>query len=218
MKYIILLMMLAVAKITADEEVLCRSLHIHYDIDKLVEELSAVEEYYMPRHAKRDNWTAIPLRNATGTNTREGVELHHSLQKGKMLPCLDTEFLEMLPYTAWILQDIAERFDAEVGLVRLSKVASQKVISPHVDGKVFDLHKGSICRLHIPIVTGEEVIFEIEGNSYHFEPGTLYYTNVSKTHAVYNRGDFDRIHLIIDVQKNSALQEAILTSEEVPNY
>ncbi len=199
----------------ANESVICRDLRVSYDIERLEEELKLVENYYMPRSLGRDYWVAIPLRNPTGTETQEGLDLRKSLKKNTMLPCKNTIFLEQLPYISSILDDLAQKFNTEIGLVRISKVLSQNAIKPHQDGSMFDIHQRSIYRLHIPIVTGEDVIFEIDGKSYHLEPGTLYYTNVSKTHSVINNGLFDRIHIIIDVHASNELYEHILQSPEL---
>lgn len=210
---LLVLAVITACHLIADEVVTCRNLKIYYDIAKLQEELELVEGYYIPHQSIRDNWTAIPLRNATGTKTHEGIKLSHTLKHGDMLPCQNSEFLDKLPYITSILEDIAGRFETEVGLVRISRVGSQRKIEPHSDGTVFDLN-GKIYRLHIPIITGEDVIFEIEGKSYHLEPGALYYTNVAKKHAVYNNGSFDRVHLLIDVHASPIIHNAILSAAE----
>ena len=199
----------------AAEPVICRDMLITYDTAQLKAELELVAGEYLPRHKSRDNWFAISLRNATGTDTQKGVDLSYTIKQWEMLPCQNTPLLEKLPYLSFILEDIAQKFETEVGLVRISKVPSQKKIKPHQDGKRFDISKGIIYRLHIPIIIGEDVVFEIEGNHYHLEPGRLYYTNVSKRHSVTNGGPIDRVHLIIDVQANSILQSHIMLSPEV---
>jgi hypothetical protein len=199
----------------AAEPVICRDMLITYDVAQLEAELTLVEGEYMPRHNINDNWLAIPLRNATGTDTQEGLSLSHSVKKAHMLACQNTQFLEKLPYMSFILNDIAQKFDAQVGLVRISKVPSQKKIKRHDDGVRFDIDEGAIYRLHIPIITGEDVFFEVDGRSYHLEPGRLYYTNVSKPHSVTNNGPIDRVHIVIDVQANGALHAHIMQSPEI---
>lgn len=203
--------------VIAEEAVLCRNLQITYDTAKLEEELKIVENCYMPRFLddKSGTWTAIPLRNATGTDSQEGLELNNTLIGNNMLPCKNSPFLQQLPYMSSILEDIAIIFNTEVGLVRLSNIHSQKKLFPHRDGEVFDLNLGMIYRLHIPIITDENVIFKINRKSYRLEAGVLYYTNVSKLHSVENNGSFDRIHLVIDVHANDILREYILQSPEV---
>lgn len=215
---IVFIFLCLVTHAIAQESVSCRNLLVTYDIVQLEAELRLVEDKYLPRIPSFDNWVAIPLRNATGTETQEGLELSHSVPNQKMLPCINTPLLEQLPYIASILEDIAQRFEAEVGLVRISKVRCQRKIAPHKDGQIFDIDKGTIYRLHIPIITGENVIFDIENKRYHLEPGNLYFTNVSKTHSVVNNGSFDRVHIIIDVQANSLLHKYIMESPElIPN-
>lgn len=196
--------------LAAVDKVYVRNLQVAYDVALLQEEIEHVADYYMPRHRNNMNWTAIPLRNATGTIEHEGIEFVHTIKRNEMLPCLNTEYLEQLPYTMSVLDDIAERFETEIGLVRLSKVPSLKEISPHADGMMFDLEGGTVYRLHIPIVTGEDVLFTVANNSYNLEPGFLYYANVSETHSVTNNGPIDRIHLVIDVHATPALKAHIL--------
>ncbi|MBS0635962.1 MAG: aspartyl/asparaginyl beta-hydroxylase domain-containing protein [Verrucomicrobia bacterium] len=186
-----------------------------YDVEKLSEELEYVSHAYMPRHGSFTNWTAIPLRNATGASGQDGIEIHNTIRTKEMLPCMDTHYLELLPYMASILDDIRDRFDTEIGLVRISKVEHGKSIARHQDGPIFDLDRGTVSRLHIPIITGHDVLFEIASKNYNLEAGHLYYTNVSKTHAVFNNGPFDRIHLIIDVHTSQSLRDHIRSYPEI---
>ncbi len=210
MRYFIFLLY-SIASLSAD--VICRDLSMQFDAKRLQDEIALVASDYVPRHG--DYWSAIPLRNATGTHLQEGVDLLHTVKNQKMLPCKDSLYLEELPYIASILADLREVFAAEVGLVRLSKVASGKMIPSHYDGNEFDIEKGTIFRLHIPVITGEDVQFEIAGSIYMLEAGKLYYTNVAKTHSVKNNGVFDRVHIIIDMHASKTLYEYILNSAEL---
>lgn len=212
MKFFILLFLTLTSLVSA---VTVRDLQIYYDVEKLSVELETVAGAYMPRRGVETNWTAIPLRNATGSALQDGIEINNTIKKNGMLPCTDTHFLQVLPYMASILDDIAQRFDTEIGLVRISKVPAYRTIGRHQDGNAFDLQKGFICRLHIPILTASDAIFEVGTCSYNLIPGTLYYVNVSKSHAVYNNGPIDRIHLIIDVHTSPSLHAHILSSPEL---
>ncbi len=204
--------------VAATEPVICRDLQLCYDVALLEKELQEVEACYMPRFKSEklsDVWTAIPLRNPTGTPLQEGLQLKNAIRNRTMLPCKNTLFLEQLPYISSILDDIAALFRVDVGLVRISNVPGYKKIPRHKDGDLFDIDRGKVYRLHIPIVTGENVFFEISGNNYNLEAGRLYYTNVSKNHSVTNNGSMDRIHLVIDVLANSALRDHIVNSQEL---
>lgn len=192
-----------------------KDLQLYYDVEKLSEELENVAGAYMPRWGVDMNWTAIPLRNATGSSLQDGIEINNTIKKNGMLPCTNTHFLQELPYMASILDEIADKFDTEIGLVRISKVPAYSTITRHQDGRAFDLDKGSISRLHIPIITASDAIFEVGACSYNLIPGTLYYVNVSKPHAVYNKGPHDRIHLIIDVHTSPSLHAHIHSCPEM---
>lgn len=209
------LFLLSFSSLIAEDEVICRNLQIQYDLQMLQDELAFVEDAYLPRRATGDHWFAIPLRNATGTDTQKGVDLVHTVKKQEMLPCKDSPFLEKLPYIASILDSIREQFGTEVGLVRLSKVPSLREIPRHRDGDMFDIEEGTIYRLHIPVLTGEDVLFEIAGRNYYLEAGNLYFTNVSKIHSVKNRGLIDRVHIVIDVHPTDSLKSYILQSPEL---
>jgi len=214
--YYLLALLLVFSPCSANEVVTCRDLGMRFDLQMLEEELARVEDAYMPRRPHNSShWTAIPLRNSTGTHTREGVELINTVKHKKMLPCQDTIFMQELPYIASILDEIRQKFETEVGLVRLSKVPSGKEIPRHRDGNEFDIYDGAIYRLHIPVFTGENVTFELDSNRYHLEAGTLYYTNVAKLHSVQNNGSLDRVHIIIDVHASELLKQHILQSTEI---
>lgn len=62
-------------------------------------------------------------------------------------------------------------------------------------GKRFNL-----ChRIHIPLITNEMCIFEIEGEEINMKQGEIWeISNTIKMHSVRNEGSTDRIHLLID--------------------
>ncbi len=80
--------------------------------------------------------------------------------------------------------------------VVLSRLRAGAVIAEHVD-----LNQSSQIpnKIHLPIVTSPQVAFTVEESRYHLEPGRAYEINNLRRHAVYNCGDVDRIHLIIEV-------------------
>jgi hypothetical protein len=78
----------------------------------------------------------------------------------------------------------------------LVKMPAHTIIYPHKDTAI------GFCfshRIHIPIVTDNKCVFEIDGEVKHLKEGNVYeLNNTGKTHAVYNNSDVDRIHLLID--------------------
>ncbi len=74
-----------------------------------------------------------------------------------------------------------------------------KDIKPHIDknpnGKRFDLSR----RIHIPIVTNPDCVFEIAGEEKNMKVGEIWeISNVLQQHSVNNKGESDRIHLLLD--------------------
>lgn len=73
---------------------------------------------------------------------------------------------------------------------------------------------GCVARLHIPIVTNPEVVFrnwDYRGRESHthMEARGLYYLDQRKPHAAVNRGNHERIHLVIDCRSSEEIRRMI---------
>jgi len=82
----------------------------------------------------------------------------------------------------------------------LTELKAGGVIQPHTD-KAAALH--AVHRCHLPIVTTDQVDFFIERVPYHLEAGVAYEFDNTRFHAVRNRGDQNRVHLICDIMPES---------------
>ena len=71
-------------------------------------------------------------------------------------------------------------------------------------------------RIHIPIVTGENNIFLVNGELKNMQVGEMWEINNELPHMVENRSDEDRIHLIVDWIPNytGRSQEEVLAPEQ----
>ncbi|MCH8073339.1 MAG: tetratricopeptide repeat protein [Proteobacteria bacterium] len=71
-------------------------------------------------------------------------------------------------------------------------------------------------RVHIPIITNDQVIFAVGGEEINMQVGEFWEINNGVDHAVENRSNEDRIHIIIDWMPNYAgqSQEEALTSDD----
>lgn len=71
-------------------------------------------------------------------------------------------------------------------------------------------------RVHIPIITNDQVAFVVGGEEINMQVGEFWEINNGVDHAVENRSDEDRIHIIIDWMPNYAgeSQEEALTSDD----
>ena len=72
-------------------------------------------------------------------------------------------------------------------------------IGRHRDANPIGERFNECHRLHYPILTNDDCIFEIDGEERNLKSGELWeINNVSKLHSVRNVGESDRIHLLID--------------------
>jgi len=77
----------------------------------------------------------------------------------------------------------------------LVKLKAGGVINKHKDGSSSMLR----ChRIHLPLFTDPEVIFDVGESSIIMAAGELWEINNRRQHAVTNHSDIDRIHLILD--------------------
>ena len=53
-------------------------------------------------------------------------------------------------------------------------------------------------RIHIPIITNNNVFFEIDGIRRNIKEGEIVEINNQGKHGVFNQSEFDRVHLIVD--------------------
>jgi len=87
----------------------------------------------------------------------------------------------------------------EIETAILINLPSKKNIDRHYDrGTYFQ----SFHRVHIPIITNEKCLFEIDGEVKNLKQGEVWeINNDAKPHSVENQGEEDRIHLLIDYNK-----------------
>ncbi len=77
----------------------------------------------------------------------------------------------------------------------LVRLTSGGEITPHTDGNFSLVHSH---RIHLPIVTNDEVRFTVGSETVNLKEGELYEINNRRTHSVKNAGPEDRVHLIMD--------------------
>lgn len=79
--------------------------------------------------------------------------------------------------------------------VQLAELPPGAVITPHRDIGILSL----IHRMHVPLVTHEQVSFIINGQRFFLAEGNLYDLNNAVVHSVENKSDVMRVHLMIDM-------------------
>jgi hypothetical protein len=88
--------------------------------------------------------------------------------------------------------------------ILLAKLLKNRMITPHIDEPpiVQKCH-----RVHIVMLTNENVLFKVDNKLYRMKAGEIYEINNVRTHSVVNKGDTDRVHLIIDMLPRNYIKD-----------
>ena len=168
-------------------------LPLNFDPSKLREDLERVtsenwHSQFMKIHYDK-GWSGIALYSAEG-------DLNY-LKPGKSYK--PTVLLSRCPY----FREVLNTFKCEMHRVRVVKLESGAKIETHVDPS--SGRGQSEVRLHIPIITNDEVEFYSRGERVSMKAGELWFIDTSYPHSVFNKSNVDRIHLIIDCVPNQWL-------------
>lgn len=66
-----------------------------------------------------------------------------------------------------------------------------------------------LVRIHVPVITNDQVEFYLNGNLLRMKEGECWYVDFGLPHRVNNLGPADRIHLVLDCQINDWLRSVI---------
>jgi hypothetical protein len=97
-------------------------------------------------------------------------------------------------------QTVLATFACPLQAVRLMRLTPGSVIREHSDHDL-SFEQGSV-RLHIPIITNDGVVFELNRRRVVLDAGSCWYLRLSDPHSVANHGEADRVHLVIDASVN----------------
>ena len=91
---------------------------------------------------------------------------------------------------------LAERYAGKVVKLMLAELNPGANIPAHQDvaPALYMSH-----RCHLPVITNPDVDFLIDGVAYKLKEGKAYEFDNTRSHAVANRGDARRVHLICDI-------------------
>ena len=169
-------------------------LPFQFDDRKLREDLASMaEDQWVPHYHKQaheGDWQSISLYSSDGEE-RNIFAIQNSY--AELRP---TQQLKGRSYLA----EVIEKFECKLLSVRLLRLSAGAMIKPHQDYKLG--YENNNFRIHIPIVTNSDVKFILDGDRIRMQPGECWYTNVNYTHFVTNAGKEDRIHLVIDCERN----------------
>lgn len=179
-----------------------------YDVGRLEADLQtalSVGTSYENRGDYHDGgWNAIALHSLNGETTPEALRW-----AGWKAPYEKTDILKACPY----LEEIVDSFHCPKARIRLLQLEPGANIHTHRDdGDGWAVGK---VRLHIPIVTHDEIYFYVDNQRVMMEPGTLWYCDFTKPHRVENRGTTGRIHMVMDMMVNDWMRTELFPPESL---
>ena len=107
------------------------------------------------------------------------------------------KFKDEIELTLTVLDKIYDGY--EDYMIFLARILPGGEVGQHEDANPF---LETCHRIHIPLSTNPEVIYNIHGINYHWEEGKIYEFNNMLPHGCKNNSDLERIHLIINLYKN----------------
>jgi quercetin dioxygenase-like cupin family protein len=141
------------------------------------------------------DWSVIPLRCAAGET--HPIRMIYSDPTATVF--VDTPFLAGCDY----FRAVIAAFACEVRSVRLMRLTPGSIIKEHTD---VDLGvEDGTARIHIPVATNPDVEFLLNRRRVEMKAGQAWYLRLNDPHAVANRGNADRVHLVLDLVANDWL-------------
>ncbi|HSH96560.1 MAG TPA: aspartyl/asparaginyl beta-hydroxylase domain-containing protein [Roseimicrobium sp.] len=178
-----------------------------FNRERLQADLRRLQEDAWVDHFVKQNysgsWSILPLRGPA--NATHPVMMIYSDPSCSTFA--DTPFLERSPY----LREVLATFECDLDAVRLMNLAVGSDIKEHRDHEL-SFEEGHF-RIHVPVVTNPGVEFYLNGSRVIMNEGECWYLRLSDPHRVANRGEVDRVHLVIDGRVNDWVTNLLTGAE-----
>jgi len=164
---------------------------LQHDVDRLT------DDDWIPHFNTRDyegDWSAASLRAIGGDARRIYPDPSRTDYS-------DTDLRRRCPATSKLLEAMDCRFLA----VRFMRLGPGSRILEHRDLRLS--YEDEELRLHIPISSGPDVRFTVDGTVVPLKPGECWYLNLTRMHAVTNRTDRPRVHLVADCEVDDRMRQ-----------
>jgi hypothetical protein len=148
------------------------------------------------------DWSGAALRSVGG------VARQLYPDPAAQAPFADTPLLRRCPGA----QTVLAAFRCPLLAVRFLRLGPGSAILEHRDYNL-GFADGEV-RIHVPVTTGPEVEFRLDGELVDMAEGEAWYLDLNLRHAVVNRGETPRVHLVLDCVVDGwlgPLLEAVLT-------
>ena len=175
-------------------------LPLQFDVARLQADLEHVQQSaWTPHFNERiyeGDWSVVPLRAVPGSPIP-----HFSLPNETRQE--DTPLLHGCDYFKQVLAS----FQCPLASVRLLRLGPGAIIKEHCDPMLSLEHEE--VRIHVVLATNPGVECRIDGISGHWAAGECWYADFTKPHSFINRGDTERVHIVLDCRLNDWLRNML---------
>ncbi|MDT0556328.1 aspartyl/asparaginyl beta-hydroxylase domain-containing protein [Patiriisocius hiemis] len=134
-------------------------------------------------------WSSISLRSPSGSISDIKAHSNNNF--------IDTKLLDACSY----FKEIIGQFKCEKESIRILNLEPNSKIKEHRDLNLG--YEDGVFRIHIPIITNNEVLFFINNKLVKMAVGSCWYGNFNLPHRVENNGATQRVHLVMDCIRNN---------------
>jgi len=180
-----------------------RKLALSFEPERLQRDLAKMKDSWWSRHLgpyHDGGWESIALWSPGGS-------IYEQTSRGSAFG--PTEALRGCDYMPWLLT----QFPCEKSRVRFMRLKPGGHIFRHSDP--IESISDDLVRLHVPVTTNERVRFVINETLLTMKPGELWTVDVRFPYEVTNDGDTSRVHLVVDVLRNAAMDELLTESHSI---
>lgn len=167
-------------------------LPLTFDVDRMIQETSQFEEgVWQPHPGRHAGNSALPLISYGGLDNDDFSG-----------PMQETPHLQKCEY----IRQITANFGEVLGRSRLMRLAGGSEVPIHVDA-IYHWHRH--VRIHIPIVTNDQVIFHCGTREVNMQAGECWLFDSWRNHKVVNHSEETRIHLVLDTSGSSRFWDIV---------
>lgn len=180
-----------------------------FEPDRLKQDLALIKDDEWISHFNKSvyegAWKGVALRGQKGAT--------HPVQQLYSNPSVKEYANTQVLFKSFYFKEVLKHFKCPLNSVRLLKLEPGSVIKEHVD--YFLAFEEGEARIHIPVQTNFNVLFYHDGERVIMNEGETWYLNFNLKHSIENKGDTDRIHLVIDCTVNEWLGNYFKSSNEI---
>lgn len=174
-------------------------LPIAFDPVRLAADLAGLHAIAWSEHfvtaSYEGDWSIIALRQAASTAAGAPTT---DISDPDCSDYLDTAAAAACPYFRQVLRSFACPL-LGARLLRLGPGSSIKEHAHAVDDT-------RVAQVHIPVTTNDDVEFRLDGRPVAMLPGSAWWFRLSAPHSAANRGQTERVHLLVDLAMNDWLR------------